>query len=175
MPVFTLGARSPKVPAKGTFWIAPTASVIGDVDIAPGVSVWFGSVLRGDNEPISIAEDSNVQDGCILHTDPDIPLRIGRGVTVGHNAVLHGCVIADNSLIGMGSVILNGASIGRNCLIGAGTLVTERTAIPDNSVVIGSPGKFVRETSVDEIENIRRSAEVYGLKWRRYKADLVPI
>lgn len=172
MPVFRLGARSPKVPAKGTFWIAPTASVIGDVDIAPGVSVWFGAVLRGDNEPIMIAEGSNIQDGCILHTDPGVPLRIGRGVTVGHNVVLHGCVVADNSLIGMGSTILNGASIGRNCLIGAGTLVTERTAIPDNSVVFGNPGRIVRATSVDEIKDIHRSAEFYRMNWRRYEFDL---
>ena len=173
MPMFQLGSAVPKLPPVGMFWIAPTAAVIGDVRLSIGSSIWFGAVVRGDNDPILIGEDSNIQDGCILHSDPGIPLRIGDGVTVGHNAVLHGCDIGDNCLIGMGSIILNGARIGSNCLIGAGTLVTEGKTFPENSVVMGSPGRVVRQMTPEEIAKSAASARSYCAKWRKYKANLV--
>jgi len=174
MPNYQLGRRVPTLPAVGTYWIAPSADVIGDVRLSPGASIWFGSVLRGDNEPILVGEDSNIQDGCILHSDPGIPLTIGDQVTVGHNVILHGCVIGGNSLIGMGAIILNGAKIGRDCLIGAGTLITGNKVIPDGSLVVGNPGRIVRQTSAEEIAAIAQSALSYKLKWRRYKAGLAP-
>ena len=127
------------------FWIAPTAVVIGKVRLENNASVWWGAVLRGDNEPITVGEGSNIQDGCVLHTDPGYPLTIGKDVTVGHLAMLHGCVIGDNSLIGIGAVILNGARIGANCLIGAKALIPEGKEIPDNSLVMGAPGQVKRE------------------------------
>ena len=125
MTIYALGDQQPQLPGDGDAWIAPTASVIGHVILEPGASVWFGAVLRGDNEPITIGPDSNVQDGAVLHTDPGSPLTLGRGVTVGHKAMMHGCVVGDYSLIGIGAVILNGVRIGKNCIIGANALITE--------------------------------------------------
>jgi carbonic anhydrase/acetyltransferase-like protein (isoleucine patch superfamily) len=154
------------------FWIAPTAVVIGKVKLAKNASVWWGSVLRGDNEPITIGEGSNVQDGCMFHTDPGFPLTIGKDVTVGHLAMLHGCVIGDNSLIGIGAVILNGARIGANCLIGAKALIPEGKEIPDNSVVMGVPGQIKRQVTEEHIARIRRGAEHYVANWQRYKREL---
>src|SRR5512132_2476642 len=133
------------------FWIAPTAVVIGDVRLAHNASVWWQAVLRGDNEPISLGENANVQDGCVLHADPGFPLTIGKDVTVGHLAMLHGCTIGDNCLIGIGAVILNGAVIGRNCLIGAKALIPEGKGIPENSLVMGAPGKAVRQLEAKHI------------------------
>jgi carbonic anhydrase/acetyltransferase-like protein (isoleucine patch superfamily) len=175
MTVYKLQELAPSLPAPGSFWIAPTAAVIGAVRLSPGSSVWFGAVLRGDNDPIVVGVDSNIQDGCVLHSDPGQPLTIGDGVTVGHNVILHGCTIGDNSLVGMGSTILNGAQVGRNCLIGAGALITEGKVIPDNSVVMGSPGKIVRAVSADEVAGFARSAQVYRAKWQRYARDLVEV
>lgn len=172
MALFSLDGVAPSVPAAGTWWAAPTAALIGDVRLSPGASVWFGAVLRGDNDPLIVGEDTNIQDGCILHTDPGLPLILGRGVTVGHGVTLHGCQIGDNSLIGMGSTVLNGAVIGRNCLIGAGALITERKRIPDNSIVFGAPAKIVGETDEDHHAAFRRSAESYRLKAARYGAGL---
>ncbi len=154
------------------FWIAPTAVVIGKVKLAKNASVWWGSVLRGDNEPITIGEGSNVQDGCMFHTDPGFPLIIGKDVTVGHLAMLHGCVIGDNSLIGIGAVILNGARIGSNCLIGAKALIPEGKEIPDNSLVMGAPGQIKRQVTEEHIARIRRGAEHYVANWQRYKREL---
>ena len=154
------------------FWIAPTAVVIGKVKLEENASVWWGAVLRGDNEPITLGEGSNIQDGCVLHTDPGYPLTIGKHVTVGHLAMLHGCVIGDNSLIGIGAVILNGARIGRNCLIGANCLITEGKEIPDNSLVMGAPGQIKREVTEAHITRMRHSAEHYAGNWQRYKRDL---
>ena len=131
-------------------------------------------MLRGDNEPITIGEDSNVQDGAVLHTDPDSPLTLGRGVTVGHMAMLHGCSVGDNSLVGIGTVVLNGANIGRNCLIGARALITEGKTIPDGSLVMGAPGKVVRELSPAEIDSLRLSALHYVDNWKRYVRELRP-
>ena len=155
-------------------WIAPTAVVIGKVTLGNNASVWWHSVLRGDDEPITVGEGSNIQDGCVLHTDPGFPLVIGDGVTVGHMVALHGCTIGDGSLIGIGAVILSGAVIGRNCLIGARALVPEGKSIPDNSLVMGAPGKVVREVSAEHLARMRESAEHYVGNWQRYRRDLRP-
>jgi carbonic anhydrase/acetyltransferase-like protein (isoleucine patch superfamily) len=154
------------------FWIAPTAVVIGKVRLAHNASVWWNAVLRADNEPITLGENTNVQDGCVLHTDPGFPLTIGRDVTVGHLAMLHGCTIGDNSLIGIGAVILNGAVIGRNCLIGAKALVPEGKAIADNSLVLGAPGKVARQLEDKHATRIREAAAHYVQNWQRYRRHL---
>jgi carbonic anhydrase/acetyltransferase-like protein (isoleucine patch superfamily) len=153
-------------------WIAPTAVLIGKVSLGSNASVWWNSVLRGDNEPITVGDGANIQDGCVLHTDPGFPLVIGRGVTVGHMVVLHGCTIGDDSLIGIGAVILNGATIGRNCLIAAKALVPEGKSIPDNSLVMGAPGKVVREVTAEHIARMRDSAEQYVANAARYRREL---
>jgi carbonic anhydrase/acetyltransferase-like protein (isoleucine patch superfamily) len=158
--------------AGDAYWIAPTAVVIGKVKLEKNASVWWGSVLRGDNEPITVGEGSNIQDGCVLHADPGYPLIIGKGVTVGHMAMLHGCVIGDGSLIGIGAVILNGARIGVNCLIGAKALIPEGKEIPDNSLVMGAPGQIKREVTEEHIARMRHSAEHYVANWQRYKREL---
>lgn len=172
MNVYSLGDKQPQLPAEGEYWIAPNATVIGDVILHPGASVWFGTVIRGDNDPITIGPDTNIQDGSVLHSDPGEPLTIGRGVTVGHMAMLHSCEIGDNCLIGIGAVILGRAKIGKNCLIGANTLITEGKVIPDNSLVMGQPGKVVRELEPGQIEALKASAEHYVQNWRRYAAAL---
>jgi carbonic anhydrase/acetyltransferase-like protein (isoleucine patch superfamily) len=174
MTLYALGERRPVTPADGDYWIAPTAVLIGDVRLAAGASVWFGAVLRGDNEPIVIGADSNVQDAAVLHTDPGSPLTLGARVTVGHLAMLHGCQIGDNSLIGIGAIVLNGARIGRNCLIGAGALITEGKVIPDNSLVLGAPGTVARGLSDAQAQALARSAASYVRNWRRYRDDLTP-
>lgn len=153
-------------------WIAPTAVVIGKVRLEPGASIWWGAVLRGDNELITVGEDSNVQENCVLHTDPGFPLTIGPRVTVGHLVMLHGCSIGEGSLIGIGAVVLNGAKIGRNCLIGSKALVSEGKQIPDNSLVKGVPGKVVGEVSPEQAERMRAGTANYVERWRRYRAGL---
>jgi carbonic anhydrase/acetyltransferase-like protein (isoleucine patch superfamily) len=172
MPVFKLGDRAPLTPDNDDYWIAPTAVLIGDVRLARASSIWFGAILRGDNEPIVIGENSNVQDGAVLHTDPGSPLTLGANVTVGHLAMLHGCEIGDNSLIGIGAIVLNGARIGANCLIGAGALITERKIIPDNSLVMGAPGVVVRTLDANQARALSASAESYVRNWRRYRDGL---
>jgi len=154
------------------FYIAPGAVVIGDVTLGRNASIWWNSVLRGDNDPMVIGEGCNVQDGCVLHTDPGFPLTLGKNVSIGHMVMLHGCEIGDNTLVGIGSIVLNGAKIGKNCLIGANTLVTEGKEIPDNSMVLGSPGKVVKELSEEQLEMVKRPAKSYQNRWRRYKAEL---
>jgi carbonic anhydrase/acetyltransferase-like protein (isoleucine patch superfamily) len=149
-------------------WIAPNAIVIGDVILKKNSSVWFNAVLRGDIESITIGEGSNIQDGSVLHTDPDYPLTIGSGVTVGHMVTLHGCSIADDTLIGIGSTVLNNAKIGKNCIVGAKTLITENKIIPDNSLIIGSPGKIIRQITDDEIKYIKENAKHYIENWKKY-------
>lgn len=170
MALHALDGAIPSVDA--TAWIAPDAAVIGTVSLKANASVWFGAVLRGDNEPIEIGENSNIQDLCVLHTDPGCPCIVGAGVTVGHRAILHGCRIADNCLIGMGAVILNGAEIGRNCLIGAHALVPEGKTIPDNSLVMGAPGRIVRTLDDEALRKIAASAERYVANSRRYANGL---
>lgn len=174
MGIYALGDKKPQLPPVGEYWVAPGATVLGDVILKPGASIWFGAVLRGDNDPIVIGEDSNIQDGSVLHTDVGEPLTIGRGVTVGHMAMLHGCEIGDNSLIGIGAVILGRARIGRNCLIGANALITEGKVIPDNSLVMGQPGKVVRELEPGQVEALKASAQHYVQNWKRYARDLKP-
>ena len=151
-------------------WVAPTAVLIGDVRLETDASVWWGAVLRGDNEPITVGRASNVQDGCVLHTDPGFPLLIGPEVTVGHLAVLHGCTIGEGSLVGIGAAVLNGAVVGRNCLIAAKALVGEGRRIPDNSLVMGVPGKVVGEVRPEQAERIRAGTAVYVRRWQRYRA-----
>jgi carbonic anhydrase/acetyltransferase-like protein (isoleucine patch superfamily) len=163
-----------KVVCKGDYWIAPSAVVIGSVVLEPNASVWFGCTVRGDNETITIGENSQLQDGCVLHADAGIPITIGRNVSVGHMAMLHGCTIGDGSLIGIRSVILNGAKVGRNCLIGAGSLVAENKEIPDGSLVIGTPGKVVRQLTPKEIEFIHSASEHYVQKYKRYREAFKP-
>ncbi|MFZ1425666.1 MAG: gamma carbonic anhydrase family protein [Geminicoccaceae bacterium] len=158
--------------ADDDWWIAPTAVVIGKVRLEKDASVWWGAVLRGDNELITVGTGSNVQDGCICHTDIGYPLTIGADVTVGHLAVLHGCTIGEGCLIGIGATILNGAVIGKNCLIGAKALVAEGKQIPDNSLVMGMPGKIVGEVRPEQAERIRRGTIKYVANWRRYRAGL---
>ena len=170
MAIFELDGASPDIDPDT--WVAENATVIGRVVMAPGASVWFGATLRGDNDPITIGENTNIQDGSVLHTDAGQPLTIGRDCTIGHMVMLHGCSVGDNTLIGIGSIILNGAKIGRNCLIGANVLITEGKEIPDNSLVMGAPGKVVREVSEAQAQVITASAHHYVANWRRYKAGL---
>lgn len=163
-----------RVRAEGDCWVADTAVVVGSVVLERNASVWFNAVIRGDNELITIGEGSNIQDGSVLHTDPGCPLVIGRNVTVGHKVMLHGCEIGDNSLIGINAVVLNRVKIGRNCLIGANALITEGKEIPDNSMVLGAPGKVVRQLTAEEIEGLKLSAEHYVANARRFRERLVP-
>ena len=157
-----------KVKNIGENWVAPNASIIGDVTLEKNTSIWFNATLRGDVENIYIGEGSNVQDGSVLHTDPGYPLNMAKDVTIGHLVMLHGCTIEDNSLIGIGAVILNGAKIGKNCIIGANALVTENKIIPDKSLVIGSPGKIVREVTSEEVKSITENAIHYQENWKKY-------
>lgn len=163
-----------RVTAQGDYWVADNAVVLGSVLLKQDASVWFNAVLRGDNELITVGEGSNIQDGSVLHTDPGCPLLIGDNVTVGHKAMLHGCEIGDNSLVGINAVILNRAKIGRNCIIGANALITEGKQIPDNSMVLGAPGKVVRELSEEEIQGLAMSARHYVENARRFRQGLKP-
>jgi carbonic anhydrase/acetyltransferase-like protein (isoleucine patch superfamily) len=172
MKGYSLAGREPSFPANDEYWIAPTASVIGNVILKKNASIWFGAVLRGDNDPIFVGENSNVQDNSVLHTDLGQPLTIGANVTIGHMVMLHGCAIGDGSLVGIGSIVLNGAVIGRNCLIGAGSLITEGKVIADNSVVMGSPGKVVRTLSEEQAAGMGAGAQHYVENWKRYRAGL---
>ena len=170
MTLYALGDDAPQIDA--TTWIAPDANLIGKVTCARDSSVWFGCTLRGDNEMITVGAGSNVQENSVLHTDMGFPLTIGAGCTIGHKATLHGCTIGDNSLIGMGAMVLNGAVIGKNCLIGAGALVTEGKVIPDGSLVLGAPGRVVRELDAAAIDGLRDSALGYQENARRFRAGL---
>ena len=156
----------------GENWVAPNATIIGDVILEKNSSIWFNAVLRGDIENIHIGEGSNIQDGSILHTDPGCPLKVGKDVTVGHLVMLHGCTVGDNSLIGIGAVILNKAKIGKNCIIGAKALITENKEIPDNSLVMGSPGKVIREVTEDEKKTIVENTKHYQNNWKKYSKSI---
>ena len=169
--IYSLGEK--KITTDGeNFWIAPNAAVIGSVILKKNANIWFNTTLRGDNDPIIVGENSNIQDGSVCHTDDGIPLTIGNNVTVGHKVILHSCTIGDNSLIGMGSTILNNAKIGNNCLVGANTLITEGKVFPDNSMIVGSPGKFKRELTEQEIQIINLSALHYVENMKRFKNQL---
>ena len=173
MPLYSIRKKAPQIDSSA--WIAPNATVIGEVRLAANTSIWWNCVLRGDNDPITIGANSNVQDGSILHTDEGIPLTIGSNVTVGHMVMLHGCAIGDGSLIGMGAIVLNSAVIGRNCLIGAGALIPEGKVIPDNSLVVGSPGRVVHELTEKHIARMAHSAEHYVNNALDYQQFLVEI
>jgi carbonic anhydrase/acetyltransferase-like protein (isoleucine patch superfamily) len=161
-----------RIVCRGDHYIAPGAIVIGSVVLGPDVSIWFNCVVRGDDDTITIGASSQLQDGCVVHVDPGLPVTVGKGVSVGHMSMLHGCEIGDGSLIGIGSVILNGARIGKNCLVGANSLVTEGKEIPDGSLVLGSPGKIVRQLSFDEIREINANANHYVRMFKRYREGL---
>ena len=170
MPIYAIGARRPQLDPQS--WVAPTAIVIGDVRVAKNASIWWNATLRGDNDPISIGENSNVQDNSVLHTDEDVPLAIGRNVTVGHLVMLHGCSIGDGSLIGIGSVLLNHSVIGKGCIVGANTLIPEGKVFPDYSLIVGSPGKVIRQLSDEEVERLTHGADHYVANWQRYQSEL---
>lgn len=172
--IFALGDRRPIFEGGGHF-IAENASVIGGVRLGDRCSVWFNCVVRGDNDWIEIGARSNIQDGAVLHTDSGIQLIIGSGVTVGHQAMLHGCTIGESSLIGIGSTVLNGARIGRNCLVGAHALVTENKTFADGSLILGSPARAVRELTEEQIVTLKASAEIYTANAARFSTDLRPL
>jgi len=173
MTIYSLDGRAPEIDPDT--WIAPDANVIGDVVLEAGVSVWFGAALRGDNEPIVVGAGSNIQENSTLHTDMGHPLTIGPGCTIGHLAIVHGCTVGQNTLIGMGATVMNGAVIGDNCLIGARAVVTEGKEIPSGSLVVGAPGRVVRSLDETAIEGLRESARNYQRKLRRYRDGLVRI
>lgn len=173
MTIYALGEFEPKV--DDLAWVAPDANVIGKIVLEAKSSVWFGATLRGDNEEIYIGAGTNVQENTVMHTDMGYPLRVGENCTIGHKVMLHGCTIGDNTLIGMGAIVLNGAKIGKNCLIGAGALITENKVIPDGSLVMGSPGKVVRELDEKAFQNLTMSALHYQKKAALFKADMRPI
>ncbi len=171
--IYDLGGDTPML--EEGVWVAPGTHVIGKVILRARASVWFGAAIRGDNEPIEIGEGTNVQENCVLHTDMGFPLTVGRDCTIGHKAMLHGCTIGDESLVGMGATILNGARIGKNCLIGAGALVTEGKEIPDGSLVLGAPGKVVRELDAGAIQMLKASALHYQENAARFARDLTEV
>jgi carbonic anhydrase/acetyltransferase-like protein (isoleucine patch superfamily) len=170
MAIYSIGDRRPLIAP--TAWVAPGAHVLGRIELADGASVWFGATLRGDNEPIVIGVGSNVQENAVLHTDMGFPMTVGAHVTIGHQAMLHGCTVGDGSLIGIQAIVLNGARIGRDCLIGAGALIPEGKVIPDRSVVLGSPGKVVRELTDADIARIRAGADSYVARAAAFRTDL---
>ena len=172
MPLYSLDGKAPLLPPGNRCWIAPNATLIGDVELCEDASVWFGAVLRGDNERITIGARGNVQDLAVLHTDIGFPLTLGEDSLVGHGAILHGCTIGEGSLIGMGAVILNGAKIGRRCLVGARALITEGKEFPDHSLIIGSPAKAIKTLDADAIRDLPKGAAHYVENWRRYASGL---
>ncbi len=171
MSIYELDGVKPVLPEE-FHWIAPSAVLIGNIHLSEGVGIWFGSVLRGDNEPIKIGKNSNIQENCVMHTDPGFPLLIGEGCTIGHKAMLHGCMIGNNSLIGMGATVLNGAKIGNNCLIGANALIPEGKEIPDNSLVVGMPGKVIRQFDEAAVQGLKASALHYVENAKRFSKGL---
>jgi carbonic anhydrase/acetyltransferase-like protein (isoleucine patch superfamily) len=174
MPIYALDGIAPQIdPDVG--WIAPTAVLVGDVVVGPEAGIWFGVVARGDIETITIGARSNVQENTVLHTDKGYPLTIGENCTIGHAAIVHGCTIGDNTLIGMGATVLNGAKIGKNCLIGANALITENKVIPDNSMVVGAPGKVIREIDEEGVRNLAASADRYVKNARRFAAGMMDV
>lgn len=172
MTTYSLDGVAPVLPENDEYWIAPDAQVIGNVILQPRASLWFGVAARGDNEPITVGEGSNVQEHTVMHTDVGVPLTLGRDVTVGHKAVLHGCAVGDNSLIGIGAIVLNRAVIGANCLVGAGALITEGKVFEDGWLILGAPAKAVRPLTAAEIAGITASAQHYVENWRRYRRGL---
>jgi carbonic anhydrase/acetyltransferase-like protein (isoleucine patch superfamily) len=175
MPIYALEGIAPEFPADDQYWIAPTAVVIGRVQLMKNASVWFGAVLRGDNDLIVIGENSNIQDNTVAHTDPGQPVKVGANVTVGHNVILHSTSIGDNSLIGMGATLLNRSRIGKNCIVGAGALVTEGKEFADGMLIVGAPARSIRPLGEAERTLLKASAEVYVANWRRFRDGLKPM
>jgi carbonic anhydrase/acetyltransferase-like protein (isoleucine patch superfamily) len=172
MPVYELKDARPEFPGEGEYWIAETATLIGRVRLKKQTSVWFGAVLRGDNEWIELGERSQIQDNATLHTDPGFPMTIGTNCVIGHNVILHGCTIGDDSLIGMGSIVMNGARIGSNCIVGAGAVVTEGKTFPDNSLIVGAPARVIRTLDEKAREMIRGGADIYVRRSQEYAQNL---
>ena len=173
MPIYSLGLHAPQIDPHS--WVAPNATLIGQVHLAKNASIWWNATLRGDKDLISIGENSNIQDGSVLHTDPGMPLIVGSKVTVGHLVMLHGCTVGDCSLIGIGAILLNRSVIGKNCLVGANALIPEGKVFPERSLIIGSPGKVVRELSDEEVARLPGSAERYVQNWQRYQQELAQL
>jgi len=170
MPLYEIDGLSPTIPDNS--WVAPSADLIGDVRLGEGVGIWFGAVIRADNTPIVLGAHTNIQEGAMLHSDPGVPLAIGRDCTIGHHAILHGCTLGDRVLVGMGAIVLNNAVIGDDCLIGAGALVTEGKVFPPRSLIIGSPARAVKELAPEVIEGIKRSAAGYAERQQRFARNL---
>ncbi|MCG6206773.1 gamma carbonic anhydrase family protein [Rhodopseudomonas sp. HC1] len=175
MAIYELDGNTPDLPQDGNYFIAETASVIGKVRLHPSASVWFGAVLRGDNEWIEIGEGSNVQDGSTCHTDPGFPLTVGKNCTIGHNVILHGCSIADNVLVGMGSIVMNGAKLSSGCVVGAGAVITEGKTFPENSLILGAPAKAVRTLTPEQAKGMLMGASFYVANGQRYAKGLKKI
>ena len=176
MSVFSIKSRVPSLPLDSHHWIADTATLVGDVIVEEKVSIWFGAVIRGDNEKVYIGSGTNIQENCVLHTDKDYPLEIGSNCTVGHGAILHGCMVGDNCIIGMGAIVMNGAKIGNNCILGAGALVTEeKKFIEHNKLILGAPAKVIRDLTAYEIRNISDSATVYQSKMKLFRETLTKL
>jgi carbonic anhydrase/acetyltransferase-like protein (isoleucine patch superfamily) len=173
--IYELDGHKPELPEPGRYWIAPNATVIGKVRLAADTSVWFGAVLRGDNEWIELGERSQIQDNATLHTDPGFPMMIGPDCVIGHNVILHGCSIGANSLVGMGAIMLNGARIGAHCLVGAGALVTEGKSFPDGSLIVGAPARAVRKLDEPEMKMIVGGADIYVRRFKQYAKGLKPV
>jgi len=172
MPIYSIDGKAPRFEDAESNWIAPDAVLIGDLEIGSNAGVWFGAVLRGDTEPIVVGQNTNIQEHTVIHTDAGFPVVIGKGCTIGHRAILHGCTIGDNSLVGMGAIVLNGARIGRNSLVGAGALVTEGKEFPDNSLIVGSPARVVRTLDDATVESLRASAAHYVANGARFRNGL---
>jgi carbonic anhydrase/acetyltransferase-like protein (isoleucine patch superfamily) len=170
MALYRIGGKSPQI--SDTAYVAPGATLIGQVNVAAGASVWFGAVIRGDNEPIHIGEACNVQEGAVLHTDPGFPLTISSNVSIGHQAMLHGCTIGEGSLIGIQAVVLNGAVIGKDCLVGAGAIVTEKKVFPDRSLILGAPAKVVRQLTDEDVARLMDNANSYAERAANYATEL---
>ena len=175
MPIYEFDGNKPEFPGVGEYYVADTAVLIGRVRLKREASVWFGAVLRGDNEWIEVGERSQIQDNCTLHTDPGFPLAVGSNCVIGHNVILHGCTIGDDSLIGMGAIMLNDSRVGRNCLVGAGSVVTEGKTFPDNSLVVGAPARAIRTLDEKIVKMIREGADIYVDRWKRYAKKLKKI
>lgn len=172
MPIFSLDGVEPEFPADGSYWVAPSAVLIGRVRLKKNASVWFGAVLRGDNDWIEVGENANIQDNSVCHTDPGQPVTIGSNVTVGHKVILHSTTVGDNSLVGMGSTLLNRSKIGSNCLIGANSLVSEGKEFPDGSLIIGAPARVARQLSEQQLALLKMSADVYVKNYQRFRGGL---